>query len=223
MSTWSWISKKIERNYLGMSLNHVEMIIKVTEELLEMIRNIKNKDYDKAKGTYKKVFEAEREADVIKRSIITELSKGTIHPIDREELIRLVLSSDDIATYSKASARRLIIILDLGFEIPSETLSIIEKMAEKNSIASKYISSAISALIKNTKEALKIADEIERVEEEVDDIRMLALRSILKKCSAPESNVSLCLLVKDVIDSIENSVDRCEDVADVIRSIAILT
>ncbi|RLG84628.1 MAG: hypothetical protein DRO18_06915, partial [Thermoprotei archaeon] len=87
MSTWAWISRRIEKDFLKMSVRHVVMIIKVAEGLLEMIRCMKQDKRDCAVKAYEKVFNDEREADDIKREIITELSKGIIHPIDREELI----------------------------------------------------------------------------------------------------------------------------------------
>ncbi|RLG84856.1 MAG: hypothetical protein DRO18_06705, partial [Thermoprotei archaeon] len=107
--------------------------------------------------------------------------------------------------------------------IDEETLTIIEKMAERNFEATKRIKEAIEALIKEAKKALGIADIIEHIEEEVDDIRMEALELVLSKCHEEIRSISLCILLKDIIDSIENSVDRCEDVADVIRSIAVLS
>jgi len=51
------------------------------------------------------VFESERKADDIKRRIIRELSEEFVHPIDREELIRLILATDDIATFAKEASR----------------------------------------------------------------------------------------------------------------------
>jgi len=53
------------------------------------------------KTSLKTLFDAiesvEKEADDIKRKLIAELSSGIFHPIDRETILRLVLSSDDIA------------------------------------------------------------------------------------------------------------------------------
>jgi len=47
-----------------------------------------------------------------------------------------------------------------------------------------------------------------------------ALREILSTCN--EVKTSTCLILKGIIDSIENAADKCEDVADILRSIVLL-
>jgi len=54
------------------------------------------------------------------------------------------------------------------------------------------------------------------------DFRGLAevLREIPSICS--EVKISICPVLREVIDSIENAADKCEDVADILRSIVLL-
>ena len=68
---------------------------------------------------------------------------------------------------------------------------------------------------------MKIADKIEALEEEVDEIRVMGLAKVLEWCD--KTGPSACIIAKEAVDSIENAEDRCEDVADVIRSIALLS
>ncbi|MEM4601170.1 MAG: DUF47 family protein, partial [Sulfolobales archaeon] len=67
----------------------------------------------------------------------------------------------------------------------------------------------------------ELANKVESLEEEVDDIRHEVFREVLKFCDSSRS--SKCMLTKEIMDSIENAADRCEDVADVLRSIALLS
>ena len=173
---------------------------------------------DKVKENYLKVQDYEGEADKIKRLIIKELSSGFIHPIDREELIRLILTNDDIATYLKAASRRAILVDPrlIDDEIKDYIIEISRRIVE----SVKKLEEAVLTLISKPSRSLELADEVERLEEEVDEIRIKALAKILEFCD--KTKTSLCIITKDIVDSLENSEDRCEDAADVIRSIAIL-
>ncbi|MEM4732276.1 MAG: DUF47 family protein, partial [Desulfurococcaceae archaeon] len=107
MSTWSWISRTRENIALELYVNLLEKIYMVVEHAVEALKAYSSTNYEKLAEEWRRVFELEREADVVKRKIIEELSKGLLHPIDREEVMRLVITSDDIASKAKAWTRRL--------------------------------------------------------------------------------------------------------------------
>ncbi len=177
---------------------------------------------DNKKGVeneWTEVFKYEKEADDIKRKILSELSSEFFHPIDREDLIRLVLTSDDVAAYAKAWSRRLT-LLNVG-NVPQEILNKLFVMASKVHEATLLMKKAAEKLMLDPREVLELANKIEVLEEEVDDIRHEVFKDILNFCE--QSKISQCLMVKEVMDSIENSADKCEDVADVLRSIALLS
>jgi len=200
-----------------MCIVHIDKISNIAKTLKEMVEHYVKKEFDVAKSKYEQIFNMEREADNIKRKIIAELSREMFHPIDREELIRLTLTSDDIAAYLKATSRRLLLLSEA--EIPPDVSQVILSMIDKIYDATKLLKDDVTELFEVPRKALEIADDVERLEEEVDELRMEALESILKWCETVK--VSTCILTKEIIDSLENAADKCEDVADVIRSIAI--
>ncbi|MEM4567952.1 MAG: DUF47 family protein, partial [Sulfolobales archaeon] len=93
-------------------------------------------------------------------------------------------------------------------------------MCEKVLQAIQLLKEAVMVLHSEPNKALSIANDIERIEEEVDEIRLKALSKVLKFCD--QSEMSTCIVSKEIIDSLENSADRCEDSADVVRVIAVL-
>jgi len=218
VATWSWIARTRQREIIEMYNKHIDKIIETVEHCLRMLEHYKVRDIENAKKEYDIVFEKEKEADDIKRQIIAELSKELFHPIDREELLRMILTTDDIAAYVKAMSRRLLLIINE--EIEEEIIEDLMRMAARILNATKLIKEAAKKLIENPKKALELADNIERLEEEVDEIRMEALEKVMKFCDKTRN--SLCIISKDLVDSLENASDRCEDTADVIRSIALL-
>ncbi len=216
--TWAWIGRVVEKEALTLALTHIKKVSEVSVATLELMKIFKTNNKKAVKEAFKKVNSFEESADDIKRNIIKELSKGYIHPISREELIRLILVGDDIAAYLKAAARKA--CMSEPSEIPEEIKNYALRMAEEIHEATTRLVEAISLVKKKPEKALELADEVEKIEEKIDDIRDEALRSVFNICD--NSKPSTCLISKEIIDSLENSSDRCEDTGDVIRSIAVM-
>lgn len=219
MTLWSWISRRRQWDVIRFYIEHVDKIIEVVDHAKKMIELFIAKDLEGVKNEWSKVFKYEKEADEVKRKILSELSKEIFHPIDREELVRLVLTSDDVAAYAKGWSRRLSLIEPN--DLPENILTKLREMAENVYKSTLLMKNAAEKLLVNPREVLNISNEIERFEEETDDIRHEVFKEILNYCE--ESKISQCLMLKEVMDSIENSADKCEDVADTLRSIALLS
>ncbi|MEL9996922.1 MAG: DUF47 family protein [Sulfolobales archaeon] len=218
VSMWYWVGTRVGRRALQRSDAHIELIIEVAKSALQLFKCFKDDDVGCIQEMFNKVFNYEREADNVKRSIFEELSNGFIHPIDRDEIVRLVLATDDIAAYLKAASRRALLVDPkiIDYEIKIYALTMCEKVLN----AVGLLKEAVRSLPTEPNKALAIANDVERIEEEIDDIRMRALERVLRFCNHTE--VSACIIAKEIIDSLENSADRCEDTADVIRVLAVL-
>ncbi len=216
-STWAWISRRRERYLLKIYLDHLEAVKNVVEKALEAIRFFSKGDLEGTRKAYEEVFREERRADDVKQKLLDELARGMIHPIDREELIRLVVVSDDIADYAKSGVRRLL-YLDPQ-RMPKELLAKIETITAKLLEQVKLAIKATEELTRDPRESIRLANSIERLEEEVDEIRGEAEEQALEMCREDARD---CLVALRVIESMEIATDRAEDLGDVIRSIALL-
>ncbi|MEM2024989.1 MAG: DUF47 family protein [Desulfurococcaceae archaeon] len=220
MSTWGWISRTREKKALEMYVEHSSKIADIVMHGVEALRAHRENNWEKFSEEWRKVFDLEKEADALKRKILAELAKGLFHPIDREEVIRLVTVSDDIASFAKAWTRRLGFIRDNI--IPRNIMDKILEMAGSVHEASTLIVEASKKLVSEDKASvLALANKVESIEEKVDEVRIEALSETFSFCNEA-TKISYCLLVKEIVDVVESSADRCEDVADVLRSIALL-
>lgn len=219
MSTWGWISRSKENVALKLYLTHAEKVSAIVEHAVEALKAYSSRNAEKLDEEWRAVFNLEREADDIKRKILEELSRGLIHPIDREEVVRLVITSDDIASKAKAWTRRLKYAFGEG--VSFELVERILEMASEVLRATRLIVEASRGLLEDDRtRVLKIADDIERLEEKVDEIRAEILGKVLSYCR--DASVPACILVKEIVDIIEDAADDCEDVADVLRSVVLL-
>ncbi|NAZ12128.1 MAG: DUF47 family protein [Desulfurococcales archaeon] len=105
MGFWEWLASRREKEVLKLYDQHIDEITKVTNSVYNLLTAFREGDISLMENEWRIIFEAERKADDIKRRIIRELSEEFVHSIDREELIRLILATDDIATFAKEASR----------------------------------------------------------------------------------------------------------------------
>ena len=219
MSTWFWISRTREKETLTLYLEHAKLVLGVLEHAHRALQAYMSSDKQALEAEWREVFRLEREADNVKRSIIMDLASGLLHPVDREELIRLILVSDDVASRAKAWTRRL--ELAVYDAIPRSVLELLVKMSSSVLEAYKLVVEATSKLASGDKKGvLELCNRIESYEEEVDDLRVSALNEVYKYCDTAKT--SMCILAKEIVDLVEEASDKCEDVADVLRSVTLL-
>lgn len=219
MSTWAWISGKRERDVLLKSIEHLKKIYETIDHFSRSLDSLLKRDENGYRNSFKLVDSSEEEADEIKKKIIQELSRGYFHPLDREDLLRLILSSDDIAAYVKAAARKFLILLDIKYTIPNEIL-VEEKNITANLLKSvDYLIKSVEALTRSLEESISYTNLVEEIEEKIDDLRIQTLEALSKACR--ERYGFECALLKETIDDLEMASDKCEETGDIIRSIAI--
>lgn len=219
MSSYQWFSSKIQREVISLSIEHLNKVFESAKHLYRMLQFIRENNYDNALKEYSIVRKFEEEADSIKRKIIDELSKGIFHPLDREDLSRLVLISDDIADYIKASGRKLAILLESNYEFNNEIVSLLILVVEKLLESIKILINAVETLSESLEKTIEYTHKIEEIEEEIDDIRDEALKKILLICE--EKLTAHCILLKEALDDLEMASDRCEDTGDTLRTIVV--
>lgn len=222
VSTWTWISRRREEEILEMELKHMNYILDAAKATLELVQSFKQRKSREVEEKYAQVKKLEREADNVKDEIIANLSTGTFHPIDREELLRVTLSADDIAAYLNSAARRILLLCRVDAEIPSHLIEPLEKIAGLALESIKLIIEAVSKARSDPKTAIQLAKKVEELEEEADEIRSNAEEDIIKWCNENPGE-GTCIALYNVLASLEMSTDKCEDTADLLRSIAILS
>lgn len=219
MSTWFWTSKQMEKKILEDHLKHVEKVVETARALEASISHVRSRDLDSFRKDYEKISSLEREADVFKRTLMKEVSQVLIHPIDREYLINLTLNIDQIAGYCRAVGKRILILIEASEELDEHMISYVSTVTSKIRHIAELILSALQSLKRSARETIEYTNEVEKIEEEVDDLKLEAYKVVLKKCN--EKSIEWCILSKEIIDTLEEATDRGERVADIIRMLAV--
>ncbi|MEM0328992.1 MAG: DUF47 family protein [Nitrososphaerota archaeon] len=213
-----WIGRKREREMLKLSKLHFNKVMELTKTFKEYIALYSDCRPEEYSSKYQLIFKLEREADEEKEKILSEVSRGPFHPIDREDIIGLVLAIDDIAANLKSASRKL--LYTDSRNVPEPVRRKLNDLANLMMEIVERLEDALSALIDGSKDALGLADLVERKEEEIDEFRHDLISDVLI-CGDSSGKLSDVLMVKEAVESIENASDRAEDVADLIRRITI--
>ncbi|OGF48622.1 MAG: hypothetical protein A2231_11565 [Candidatus Firestonebacteria bacterium RIFOXYA2_FULL_40_8] len=157
----------------------------------------------------KKVFDLEREADGIRRTLIDELNKTFATPIDREDLFELSREIDDIIDYAKSTVDEMQLL-----EI--KTNEHLVKMVGLLVKATLEIKDAVGRLKENPKIASEHALRAKKLENEIE----LVYRDALKDLFSGTDVISM-LKTREIYRHLSNAGDRVDQVANVISSIVV--
>jgi uncharacterized protein len=162
-------------------------------------------------GSLKKIKLLEHEADAIVQQCISSLYKTFLTPIDRDQIYRLIGCLDDIIDGIDEVADCLQI-----YKLHKSTPPLIE-LAKILLDASQEVQKGMKGLrcLKDSEQLRNITASIRQHESSADK----ALYSALEELFDKETDARQIIKWKEVYEKLENTSDRCADVADVIECI----
>ncbi len=163
--------------------------------------------------TLSKMGSIEHQADEVAHTIIEQLNKTFITPIDREDIHALTTELDDITDMLNTILSRMRIYNITGIDKNLvEFANVIEQSVDA-------VARAIGGLrhIKNTKVVFDACVEVNRLENVGDTMRDRMLMELFETEKDPITVIKL----KDIYVDAETVLDVCEDVAHVVDSIMV--
>ncbi|MCW4041721.1 MAG: DUF47 family protein, partial [Candidatus Bathyarchaeota archaeon] len=200
-----WLSRREEKMVLSLCTTHLDKIYDTVASMKNAVFSFCSGDFHSLEEQYKAAFDSERAADDIKHQILLDVSSGPLHPIAREEVIRLVLTADDIAENAKSAARKLRTFAS------TECLNelIISHLQEMASMCVEIVDKvriAFHKLSDGPKQAIDAAGQVEVVEESIDDFRLGLIKEILD-CKKPIVSIKSLGPWLMLLNAIENMED----------------
>jgi predicted phosphate transport protein (TIGR00153 family) len=185
-----------------------EAMIRGIRLLKEMMRDLSN-----AEEKARQIKDVEHEADHITHETVSGLHKTFITPIDRESIYALITRMDDVLDLIDSTSER-VLLYKIKTSTP-ESMALIEVLEK----AVEQVAKGISGLrdLKNSNSILNICIEINRLENEGDRTFRNAL-SVLFSSSYDAIEI---IKWKDVYETLEEAIDRCEDVANILEGIVV--
>jgi predicted phosphate transport protein (TIGR00153 family) len=194
-----------------------------TEEFFDLFTEVARRSYEAA-GYLRELFTSperlaycvesikrlEHEADEITQDVARRLDRTFITPIDREDIYLLASDLDDVMDTIDSTARRaqifrlgttpdgIVQMCDLAIAVTGEVESAVKKLRGKNDLMGHRI-------------------EVKRIEEEADAV----FHEMLGRLFDTESDPIAIIKWKEMFDKIETVIDKADDVAGDLESIAL--
>lgn len=157
-----------------------------------------------------KIKKLEQAGDEIIHEIFTRLNQTFITPIDPEDIHSLSSFLDDVLDSIEETAHRM-----SAYHLESIPPAVV-KMCEIVRSCAKALEEAFAALEKNAR-VLDHCIEINRLEESADQIGRAAVAELFRS----ETNPIALLKLKEIYELLEDTTDRCEDVADALQNVVV--
>lgn len=197
-------------NYFKLFNNLADCAVKASKVLAMMAAVSDANKFDEHFAEIRKI---ESEADEYTQEILLSLHKTFITPFDRREIRELAMALDDIIDFMEAIPQSAKIYGHTSFTPEMVALGqILLRAAEK-------VRDAVAMLadMKNAERILRTCEEINIIEGEADHV----MRAGMQRLFAETSDARTLISSKILYDLFEESVDSCEDVADVIHGVVL--
>ncbi|MEM2984425.1 MAG: DUF47 family protein [Candidatus Jordarchaeaceae archaeon] len=208
------LNKNKERIVLEIIQDHIRKILFAVKELAPFLEAWFEGNEAEMEKIILKISQAENEAEEIKLALLDELSVAATL-IQREELMRLVLTTDEIADYAEGTAFRL---KGLKNWKPKEALKEDLRNLVNTTINSvETLRDSIFTIVEDAERAKKAAEEVDKVERFMDQIH----RAIEQTLFELDIDNRTLIRLLSVVSNLEDAVDTAGKAADAVRIIAV--
>ena len=187
------------------------IIFKASELLKELMTT---DNIEQRENIVKQIKAVELEGDEITHKIYKQLNKSFITPFDREDIHQLASNVDDVVDTINGVSQRIQLYK------PKTLIPVFHELAEVIYQAAREIESSLNGLHnagRNKDSILQSCINLNTLENKADDLYHLALSSIFEE----QSDTRELIKQKEILETLEKSVDKAEDVSDVIKTILI--
>jgi len=179
-------------------------------EAAEILHKMVTEPQGELQALASRIKDLEHLGDELTHTVIGELNKTFVTPIDREDIHDLSMALDDVLDLIDATAARIVLFqirVPIG-EVPAIASVLLSQVRE--------ISAAVARLQDND-HVVERCIEINRLENDADRLFQTAIGNLFDQVKDPIDVIKR----KEIIESLERATDRAEDVSNVLESIVV--
>jgi uncharacterized protein len=195
-----------EEKFFHLFLKQVEIIQQAATLLVQGVK-AGNSRLTEVAG---QIGDLEHKGDEVIHEVFTRLNQTFITPLDPEDIHSISSSLDDVLDGIEDAAHHI-----AAYRLVPITPTVIQ-LAEIIEASALNLVKAFEALNRNEL-LLDHCIEINRLEDEADRIGRLAVEGLFRDEKDPINLIKF----KEVYELLEDTTDRCEDVADVLQNVVV--
>jgi len=197
-----------EEKFFDLFQESAQNMVKAAHSLKEMVDS-----WEHVEGKVGEITELEHNGDTITHEIMSRLHRTFVTPFDREDIVQLAHSLDDVTDFIHAAADAMLLYkVDRPGQRAKELADIIVQATEE---VEKVLPGFRKRIVLSS--VLKRCVEINRLENVADRV----YRSAIAELFDDSPDMAHIIKWREIYAHMESATDRCEDVADVLEGVAI--
>ncbi len=210
--------ERVKRRALSVCQDHLRKVIEVNRKVPQLIDHFMKNDKTEARRLFDEIRAGEDAVDNARRLVSQELAEIGAILISREDFLRFTNLTSEVADFSEGIAFRLFEIMKHSWTVPSDIKKDLLKLSESSLDAMVKLRETMMVLSYGPTKTMEKAKDVEIAERTVDSIyRDLEIKLLSSKTDFPP-----LLLLRDVLQLLEDSADKAEDAADAVRILSFI-
>lgn len=207
---------RAKRRALRLCQDHLRKVMNVYRKAMQLINAFVDGDHNSMGGLYKEVLELSGEVDDSKRMVVQELVEIGAILLNREDFLRFTDLISEISDFCKGIAFRVLQLSIRGWSVPEDLKKEVSNLA--NAVFDTFAKLRDTFLMLNygSPKVLEKAKDVEVGERKVDNM----YRELEMGVLSSDMKIPTLLLIRDIIQLLEDTADKIEDAADAVRMLA---
>jgi len=210
--------ERVKRRALNACQDNLRKVVDLERKMPQMVEFFATGKKDSARQLFSEIKLGEEEVIKARRLVSQELAEIGAILVSREDFLRFTNLTSEIADFSEGIAFYLVEIMEHNWTVSSDIKRDLVKLSEAVLDSVLKLRETMMTLTYGPTKTLEKAKDVEIAERIVDDIyRALAIKVLNSKLDVP-----VILLLRDVLQLLENSADKAEDAADAARTLSFI-
>jgi len=210
--------ERVKRRALDACQDHLRKVLDTARRVPQIIDCYIKSDRENAKKLFEDIRTGGEEVDGARRLVSQELAEIGAILISREDFLRFTSLTSEIADFSEGIAFRLVELMDHNWSVSGDLKKELLKLSEAVFETVVRLRETMMVLSYGSAKTMEKAKDVELAERTVDEIyRKLEIKLLSSKLDFPA-----LILLRDVLELLEDSADKAEDAADAVRILSFI-
>ncbi len=210
--------ERVKRRALNACQDNLRKVVDISRKIPQLVEFFASGDKDNVRKLFSEIKAGEEDVVKARRMVSQELAEIGAILYAREDFLRFTNLSSEIADFSEGIAYYLVEIMEHNWVIPPEIKKDLLKLSLAVLDSTLKLRETMMVLNYGSQKTLERAKDVEIAERIVDDqYRALTIKILSSKIDIPA-----LMLLRDVLQMLENSADKAEDAADAARLISFI-
>ena len=210
--------RRVKRRALNVCQDHLRKVLNLTRKIPQIIDCFIREDLERARQLFNEIRSGEDEVDNARRLVSQELAEIGAILFSREDFLRFTNLTSEIADFCEGIAFRIVEIMEHKWNVPMDIKKDLMRLSEAVLEAVLRLRETMMVLSYGSAKTLEKAKDVEIAERVVDELyRKIEIKLLNYKIEFPAF-----ILLRDVIQLLEDSADKAEDAADAARILSFI-